>query len=189
MTKLSLYFVQDELPELCEAAFSHPLLGDAQRRCARGKSAGAYSGYSSFQWTKAVQGLCVLFLRGKIKKVMGQGTFNFPELVGEAQSLAASLDYALDKQTPWLLDMFGWDKNGTSLARRAILRTNPGRKRKGPVALSLNDNFLSGQDVEIYIGSKEVKDIGTLEALCQKIYQLDAGEISKMEQRELAVAC
>ena len=189
MTKLSLYFVQDELPELCEATFAHPLLGDTERHCARGKSAGAYCGYCSFQWTKAVQGLCVLFLRAKIKKLMGQGAFNFPELVGEAQSLAASLDYALDKQTTWLLDMFGWDRNGTSLARRAILRTNPGRKRKGPVALSLNGNFLGSQDVEVYIGTKQVEDIGTLEALCQKICQLDVNEGSKSEQRELAVAC
>lgn len=180
MAKFSLYFVGDEAPELHETVFVQPILGQ-ERRSVRGKRAGAYEGYSTFQWTKAVQGLSVLFLRARMR-LSGENScsFSVPQLIGDNLSLAASLDYALDKQTTWLLDMFGWDRNGLALARRAIYRTNPGRKRKGPVALSLNPNFLPPEDVEIYFNQQPITKSSVLQELCHKILASSL-EISEAE--------
>lgn len=176
MAKLSLFFSGEKSPELVETAFSHPIL-TSDKRCVRGKSPGAYEGYSTFQWSKAVQGLSLLILRAKIEQSLDPNSTGMmrPHIVGYALSQAASLDYALDKQTPWLLDMLGWDRNGLALARRAITRTNPGRKREGPVALSLNTNFLSISDIKIHLDGREVTEVSRIVYLAQRISTLCEG--------------
>jgi hypothetical protein len=73
---------------------------------------------------------------------------------GEGGSLAASLDYALSKQPEWLTDLFGCDHEGVSYARRLILRTNPERKRPGPVVLALNFVYLPISSIEVYVSGK-----------------------------------
>jgi hypothetical protein len=72
-------------------------------------------------------------------------------LQGCSGTLAASLDYALSKQPTWLSEMFGCDADGISFARRLILRTNPERKRPGPVVLALNHVYLSAASIEVYV--------------------------------------
>lgn len=190
MAKLSLFFSGENSPELVETAFCHPIL-TSEKRCVRGKSPGAYEGYSTFQWSKAVQGLSLLILRAKIEQSLdpnSQGMLR-PHIVGYALSQAASLDYALDKQTPWLLDMLGWDRNGLALARRAITRTNPGRKREGPVALSLNTKFLVASDIKIYLHGREVSEVSRLVYLAQKVSKLCEGVRSvETEPTELKLA-
>ena len=136
-------FAGEQAPELYETCFYHPVLAD-ERRCIRGKLSGAYIGYETFQWTKAVQALCLLFLRAleQSMRLPEQQRPGCPFLIGAQSSLALSLDYALEKQTRWLADMFGSDSQGHIIAKRLIARTNPGKKRNGPVALSLNTRFL-----------------------------------------------
>jgi hypothetical protein len=70
-------------------------------------------------------------------------------LAGARGSSIASLDYAISKQPCWLTDMFGTDSFGISLVRRLILRTNPERKRPGPVFLSLNTRYLDPSMIEV----------------------------------------
>jgi hypothetical protein len=176
MAKFTLNFVGYDSPELLETTFSHPLL-DGQRRCIRGKSSGAFEGYCTFQWTKAVQGLSRLVIGAVLEDQLGKRA-STPHLIGFGLSHAASFDYAIDKQTTWLFDMFGWDKNGLSLARRLFNRTNPGRKRAGPVAISLNTKFFNASDIEIYLDGAKITDAVTLIGLLRRIKGLD------MSQRE-----
>lgn len=72
--------------------------------------------------------------------------------------MAASLDLAISKQPTWLKDMFGCDQDGLTLARRMILRTNPERKRPGPVSLGLNSNYLDAKNIAIIIDDKIASD-------------------------------
>jgi hypothetical protein len=72
-------------------------------------------------------------------------------LQGCSGSPAASLDYALSKQPAWLSEMFGCDVYDTSFARRLILRTNPERKRPGPVVLAVNHVYLSAASIEVHV--------------------------------------
>ncbi len=174
MAKLTLNFVGYDSPELLETSFSHHLL-DGERRCIRGKSSGAFEGYSTFQWTKAVQGLSRLVICAAIEDQLGKKA-STPHLMGFGLSHAASFDYAIDRQTTWLFDMFGWDKNGLSVARRLFNRTNPGRKRAGPVAISLNTKFFSASDIEIYLDGAKVNDAVTLVGLLRKIDTLDVSQ-------------
>ena len=167
MIDLSLHFLGIDSPELVETRLVHPLVRTTFR-CVRGKGVGAYGDCSTFQWTKGVQALCLLILRAKT-----QGALSEPHLSGGATSLAASLDYAIDKQPSWLNDMLGWDSEGQPLAKRIIRRSNPGRKRNGPVALSLNPNFVQSASINIFFEGSLVIDTGLIIELSRKIENLD----------------
>lgn len=159
MPKIILDFVSENGLQLCETRFSHPVVGE-DKCCVRGKLSGAYDGFGTFQWTKAVQGLAILLVRAKIHKVFqSSNPIMGPHLIGYRLSPAASLDYALDKQTTWLVDMFGCDKYGMCLARRMIKRTNSGRKRAGPVSLSLNTKFLEPDEVLVRLDKEPVVEL------------------------------
>jgi hypothetical protein len=139
MRELKLYF---EAAQLVEVAFCDGLTSDF-RRSVRGKGTGAHKCAGSFQWTAAVKGLSLLSVRtvAQIKEPLIQGC---------SGSLAASLDYAISKQPMWLTEMFGCDQSGISLLRRMILRTNPERKRPGPVVLSFNQKFMLAGSISIF---------------------------------------
>jgi hypothetical protein len=140
MRNLTLYF---ELGELTEVVFNDGLSNQA-RTSVRGKSSGPLRAAGSFQWTSAVRALALLAVK----------TVSTPSdafLRGLGNSLAASLDYAISKQPMWLTEMFGCDQQGISLARRMILRTNPERKRPGPVTLGINQSYLPPSQITIFV--------------------------------------
>jgi hypothetical protein len=83
-------------------------------------------------------------------------------LVGGKSSLAASLDYAISKGPAWLGEMFGTGISGTQFARRLFKITNPNRKRPGPVALSVNGNVVSSDQVQIYWEGKPITESSQL---------------------------
>ena len=130
--------------------------------CIRGKTAGAYVSYGSFQWTSGVRGVCASFLRFVLSEA--GDTVDFC-LVGGKGSLAASLDYALSKGPSWLGEMFGSGIGGSQLARRIFKITNPNRKRPGPVAISVNKNVVSVDHLQIYWDNKLVTDPRQLYAM------------------------
>ncbi len=148
MRTLKLCFDSGELTEVFfqENATSTP------RRSIRGKTGGAYRQAGSFQWTSAVRALSLLAVKSVV-------TPNDAQIQGEGGSLAASLDYALSKQPEWLTDLFGCDHLGITLARRLILRTNPERKRPGPVVLALNVVYLPVTAIEIFINGRVASPI------------------------------
>ncbi len=177
MRKLVLHFIGESTVQLFETFFSHPLTS-VERRCIRGRRCGAYRGYATFQWTKAVQALALLGVEAAIR---AQEPAETPLLVGRRGSFASSLDYAIDKQTIWLTEMFGWDQNGAGLARRLFVRSNPGQRIPGPVALSLNRNFCDYNELQILLNERVVTD---LEALKQLRASLLAGREARCIGRE-----
>ncbi len=146
MNSLLLYFSGSETPQLQEAIFSHPLL-PIPRHSIRGK--GLSSSSLSFQWTTALQALCLLMLRYK-----RQGSA--AKLEGARNTPAASLDYSLSKRTQWLKDMFGVDKRGELIALRVLKRTNTECRRGPTVCLQVNHLALSSIKVQVFINQMEV---------------------------------
>ena len=168
MAELNLYFTPGASPELEKVCFSHPFLAES-RICVRGKSGTVFGSPYSFQWTQAVRALCVFFLKNSARRSFFDRQQKTPTLSGARNTIAASLDYALSKQPSWLLDMFGTDKRGRSLARRFIHRANPEMKRPGPVVLSLNDKALSPSKITIHIGQRIVTRSQELLSLARHI--------------------
>ena len=140
MRNLKLYF---ESGQLTEVAFQESAQSDV-RRGIRGKTGGAFRCAGSFQWTSAVRALSLLMVQTSLNPQTAT-------IEGYGGSLAASLDYALSKQPVWIADMFGCDPKGICNARRMILRTNPERKRPGPVVLAVNHVYLPATAIEVFV--------------------------------------
>ena len=155
MAKLSMWFSEYEGVSLDQTSFKHPLL-QSEQRTVRGKSAGALQGYFAFQWTPAVQALSLLMLNSARLALQPEAEQYL--LLGTHATPAASLDYALSKEPAWLLDMFGVDSHGRAIAKRLFKRSNPERKRPGPVILALNCNLLRSQEITIYRNDQVVTD-------------------------------
>ena len=165
---LKLWFVGSDHPELHRTHFSHEILTEPLQ-AVRGNDAGAYPDSASFKWTSSVKALSIFMLRVAEASLMGTGSAGTPALTGERRSAAASLDYALSRDSNWLVEMFGADARGDSLARRFIKRSNPELKRKGPVALSLNENVLSSRNIEIFFDDKPITDPKLLREIADRI--------------------
>jgi len=162
MRNLTLNF---ELGELTEVQFQDGVHGNF-RRSVRGKTGGPFRTAGSFQWTSAVKALALLLIKTKSAPMEAL-------LRGDANSLAASLDYAISKQPVWLTDMFGCDQQGISFARRLILRTNPERKRPGPVTLGINQMYISADSITVYVNGK-LCTRESLIPLCNELEGLEA---------------
>lgn len=158
---LRLNFSDCELPTLTRTDFCYPPLGIKQHTI-RGKTSGAYPGYGTFSWTHGVQALALLFVRARIRE---SSMTSSPLLKGRRKSLAASLDYALDKQPVWLLDMFGMDGSGKAVASRIFLRSNRGMKHGGDVAISLNLNVLAPENITLTLDERELKSVEEWQSL------------------------
>jgi hypothetical protein len=61
--------------------------------------------------------------------------------------------------------MFGLDSNGKSISKRLFNRTNLGRKRSGPTAISINLFFLPSENIKIYHNGSEVSSLTQLKQL------------------------
>lgn len=165
-TKLELWFLFGDNLELNKTIFRSPSLPSPI--CAvRGKTAGAYTTTTTFQWTSAVQALSILLLKAVVRE-RSDSDAREPLLEGSSNSLAASLDAALYKQTAWL-DLLGWTASGDPLSRRILRRTNPGRRRPGPVMISLNQNLLPPSAIVVYCDNQRVTNTKTLEKFIQLI--------------------
>ncbi len=140
MTRVELHFFGGIEIELGEVLFSHPLL-EQPVLSVRGRSPGAHVGCASFPWGAVAKALSLLMLRAKLQ----------PDgcIEGDASSLASSLDYAISKPPVWFRDLFGCDRFGVSLARRIFCRTNPERKRPGPVRIAVNTHQLSQDEIRV----------------------------------------
>ena len=169
--RLVLEFSNGQRPELISTLFSHSLLSTTIR-CVRGKSAGAFDGCGSFQWTKAVKAIAAIFLLTQQSRLTA-GKQSRGSIAGHKGSLAASLDYALDKQPLWLVDMFGIDSRGTALVKRMLRRSNPGRKRAGPATLALNEGFLNANCIELCWESGRSCSYADLQEILNQIISQD----------------
>lgn len=153
--------------------------------CIRGKTSGAYLACGSFQWTSGVRGVCAVFLRFMISEMSDLVDCC---LVGRKGSLAASLDYALSKGPAWLGEMFGNGVKGQQTARRMVKVSNPNRKRPGPVAISVNKNAVSWDQVRIYWDDRLVTDVAQLHAMLVGIEEQGGDESARAGEREAALS-
>lgn len=165
--KITLTFSDYASPTLWSTEVTASHLG-INKRAIRGKWRGAYLEYGSFEWSKAVQGLCILLLHAKLRSLNPQN-WSGPDLVGTGGSFASSLDYAIDKQPVWSVDIFGTDKHGLSYLKRIIDRTNPNRKRPGPVALAMNKLVWTAEEVEVYVDSRSIASEDELATMITRI--------------------
>lgn len=172
-----LHFAGGSDVELVEARLVDAAMR-AQRVTVRGKTSGAIRDAGTFQWTSAVRGLCILFLKAKMIEALGAER-NQANIAGYRGSVAASLDYAITKQPIWIRDMFGTDSNGNTMAQRLISRTNPNRKRPGPVILALNERGLSVVDIAIIWNGKTVATVESLKTLLRKLGDTDPSDVSE----------
>jgi len=163
MDYLKLHFVGDQDPSLFQ---TECLIGGRRIHAVRGKTSGAFAGQGSFHWSVAVRALSVLAIQTSMT-VLGHPSD--PILVGDRGSHAASLDYAISKETHWLLDMFGVSDGELPNFRRVFKRTNSGRKRSGPVAVSFSKSFLQTGAILIRLNSRELVTIAEHQALLEKV--------------------
>ncbi len=166
MAKLALWFTADKEITLEKTIFFHAPLG-SELRAVRGRTAGAYQGYNTFQWTPAVQAMAQLVL--KTAALRSDGSNAEAILEGYENSPASSLDYAINKAPSWLLDVFGVDKTGLVIAKRVFSRTNPNRKRCGPTAVAINENLLHRSNINIFVNGEAIKEAPILKELAQAV--------------------
>jgi hypothetical protein len=186
MAQIDLYFrsYAGSQPNLVEVAFRRnqdtPII-----RTVRGKFCYIVPAGGSFQWTRAVKSLTVLLLRSAIQ---GSGAV----IEGGSGSLAASLDYALSKEPTWLSEMFGTDSQGRAFARRLFYRTNPERKRSGPVIINLNPAIVAAPEIRIHLdGNRLLPSSGLEQVLTQfeSVEKIDARlEAVTPESKERALS-
>jgi hypothetical protein len=175
--ELKLYFEGEQGAELIETHFWRA--ADSKLHVSvRGKTAGPLKASGSFQWTSAVKALSLLCLKIAVAERSGSKQAADYLIEGLKGSPAASLDYALSKQTEWLREMFGLTGHGTVYARRLILRTNAERKRPGPVFLGLNTLVLQPTNIKIFVRGEEVTACDRLSSLLAQMKE------SLHEQRE-----
>ena len=175
INRLVLDFASGEKPSLFQTRLSFEgLPGDLMS--VRGKTGGAFRGVGTFQWTRAVQAITLLLM---LHKLYGAETIPGRALLfGEGDSLASSLDFAISKRPVWLCEMFGTTSGGEAFAGRLFRRSNPNRKRPGPVVLSVNEKILSNAAVEVRLDGKPCD-----QAAVQRI----AEQLSSEPQRELSM--
>lgn len=164
MARLTLKFVEDEKGvSLDEAWFLAPGL-DERLLVRRGGN--ALPGVGNFKWSAAVHALSILCVRHSLSRYCEK----LPEsrsayLSGEGGSAASSLDYALAKQPDWLLDLFGLNRDGSSITRKVFVRENPERRRPGPVRVGIRATFLPAEAIELFLGESQLLTVDTTEQL------------------------
>ncbi len=134
----------------------------------RGKTGGAYKNTGSFQWTPGVKGVVLVLIKALLRHLNNIDSC-MPVLEGTRGSLAASLDYALDRQPEWLFDMFGKEEDGNAYLRRLLLRSNPGMRLPGPVGISLNEQLLPARSIKVYFSETPVRHTEELNRLIDTI--------------------
>ena len=147
----------------------------------RGKTAGAYTRFGSFQWTSGVRAVCAAFMRYAMSEQNPNVDYC---LIGTKGSLAASLDYALSKGPAWIGEMFGSTPGGGLFAKRLFRITNPNRKRPGPVALSVNRTLIQADKIAVVWNNRKVEDPKDLVAILGAI---EAQEGAVEEITELTI--
>lgn len=178
---LELYFAGDGDIQLVQTRFVGTI-STTPAISVRGKTSGAFKNVGTFQWTSAVRAFCLLCIKTILAAKDTEGK-SVGQIVGFKGSLAASLDYAISKQPSWLTEMFGLDTQGQAYAKRLVVRTNPERKRPGPVILGLNEKAMTADSIKITWNGQTVASVEGLRALIRGIGE---GEDPANPQEHLA---
>jgi hypothetical protein len=175
MTRMHLEFFKGTTLELDEIEFLYPSQKESILSI-RGKTACGRFADGTFQWTSALKGLALLFL----KHAAGRERFM---LTGGAGSPACSVDFAISKQPRWVEEVFGTDKQGISLVRRIIVRKNSNRKRPGPVSIGLSSSPLSRVSISVSVNGRLMEDKEELNNLAEMLArQIQHEELCGVEE-------
>ncbi len=131
MVHVKLYFTSGEELRLYRVESRY---GSVHRISFNGDHRERGEGAGFFPWSRGVRAMSAVVVRAVVSSCVPGVD---PYVKGGRGSLAASLDGALSKEPHWLLDCFGVLDNGAPVSRRLFTRSNPGRKRMGPVAVAL----------------------------------------------------
>lgn len=183
--RLVLNFSGHNSPELASTLFEHPIV-NSEKFSIRSSYGAASDQIGAFQWSKAVRAICVLFLKHKLI-CASENSRALAFIEGHRHSLAASLDYALDKQPNWIHAMFGTGSGGQSILRRCLCRINGGRKRQGPVTIYLNGRFLNKFEVKIIWNSIEVTNPEPIMHLLSRVSAIDSPISNALDQNALSI--
>lgn len=162
-----------------EISFSHPLL-PTQRRLVRGRESTVAIHGASLPWTSATKALTVLALRSAALVRRSSPSSDFSQLknsllqaalVGRAGSAARTLDYAISKRPNWVVDLFHFDSEGSSLVGRFFWRVNSEGRRPGPISISFNPHMFSARSIVIRKGGKEITNAEQLLRLAESLEQ------------------
>lgn len=168
MCELRLHFTTRRGTPRLHKIESH--FGGIYRCSVGGEFGGTPPAIGKFRWSRGVRALSILVLRSLVASFDSSIE---PMLIGGRGSIAASLDSVLSKEPSWLLDTFGVFPNGTPVHRRFFARSNPGRKRLGPVAVSLARRVEIGSVTVLCDGTRR----STPAELCALLRQLEREEL------------
>lgn len=185
LNTLELYFGGSVVDaQLIESRFTRGSTGVAHVSV-RGKTAGARGHAGTFQWTSAVKALCALSLKTLIGSL--QDDKEGARIEGVQGSLASSLDYALSKQPCWVAEICGIDALGNAYLRRLLLRTNPERKRPGPVIVSFNRFKLPATSIKIFWNGTEIRSVTALsQLLCTLVSDTHTDWLEYLTEKQVA---
>ncbi|MCB0343606.1 MAG: hypothetical protein KDD66_00740 [Bdellovibrionales bacterium] len=153
-------------PEVYKIEFIDSVNGEP-RISARGNTSGAYFGAGSFRWSSAVQALTVLGI--ECAEISARGTSQKVVISGTRGSGAASLDYAIGKNTNWLHELFGEDASGRPLCRQIFKRSNPELRRSGPAEVSFNPSLIAPDGIKIFVENELCTDPERLREMSQSV--------------------
>jgi hypothetical protein len=81
--------------------------------------------------------------------------------------------------------MFGADAQGRAFARRLFYRTNPERKRSGPVIINLNPAIVKAPQIQIYVDGTKMPPSPNLEMILKRFESVEKIEgKSELRSRE-----
>lgn len=118
-----------------------------------------------FRWSRGVKVVSILFVRLALTTRDARVE---ARLEGGRGSMAAALDGAISQEPEWLIDMFGLLNRRTPLCRRLFVRSNPGRKRCGPVAVSFSRR-LKAENIRIFLNDTPVLNQSVLERILTQL--------------------
>jgi len=120
---------------------------------------------TSFLWNNGLRALTSLLLLEYLAR-RSSPPEPIPSIRGGTGSFASTLDHALDRNTSWTRDIFGSDKEGSSLLKRFILRLNARRRRHQEVEVTLRPEARKRLTIEVLSSdSKQLTDAEVLEII------------------------
>lgn len=160
MCEVKLYFSKVDAKGRCHARLLaiEIRFGTIERRAVTESLASSRGDLGTFRWSRAVRAMSCLMIRSSLVSLDPSVE---PRLSGGQGTLAASLDGALSKEPTWLREVFGVFPSGSPVSRRLFARSNPGRKRPGPVAVALAPR-VNGADIRIYLNGVRLVSQGRL---------------------------
>jgi len=140
--------------------FKHSIIREIKSN--RGQTAIPGECQNSFKWGPGLRAFCILLIKAQQEIISAKNEDRTPQgvaIYGERGSLAAALDGSMAKSAAWLSDCFGCDQQGNSIVRRILTRTNPERKRPGPVSIGISEKVIREFKISITVNHKLIEEL------------------------------